>query len=221
MYNLFKDRQHNLAYMTKYFDNKYEVFNNYIFYNDILSLKDFKKCKNIDCARSKKRSRCSQKYFTLEMLSKVTRAKMVFGTITCNDNFLKENYDTQKKRLQRYLKKYFFYVVKNADYGSKTERLHYHFIGLTFDDLFLNGKKSKKGRPMYNLKNDWWEVQDYGFAPNYEIIEYQCIDNKKISNYLVKLNNHSNKISVKKSRLSILKNKDYLKKYCNLYDAIL
>ena len=221
IYDLFKDRQRNLSYISNLLDDKYEVFNNYLFYNDILSLSEFRSCKNIDCARSKKRARCFRKYFSLEILSKFTNAKMVFGTITLNDKFLKENYDTQKKRIQRYLKKYFFYVIKNADYGSKKERLHYHFIGLTFDELFLNGKKSKKGRLMYNFKNDWWEVQDYGFAPNMEVIPYDLIDKKRLSNYLVKLNNHSNKISVKKSRLSILKNKKYLERYCTFTDCII
>ena len=71
---------------------------------------------------------------------------------------------------------------------------------------------------MFNLKNDKW---DYGFLPNYEIIPYQTLDKKRLSNYLVKLNNHSNKFSVKKTRLSVLKNIKYLKRYCILSDALL
>lgn len=217
LYDLFKDRQRSLSYMSHLLEDKFEVFNNYRFYDDIISFTDFKKCKNIDSNRSKKRTRCFRKYFIIETISKLTNATMVFGTITFNDKFLQESYETQKKRVQRYLKNYFFYVVKNIDFGAKNERKHYHYIGLTFDKLFPNGKFSKKGRPMYNFKNDWWELHEYGFAPNMEIIPYHLVDKKRLSNYMVKLNNHSNKQSVKKSRLSILKNNNYLKKYCN-YD---
>lgn len=217
-YDLFKDRQRSLSYMTKYFDNKYEVFNNYLLYNDILTLKEFHKCKNIDSARSKKRSRCFDKYVTIETLAKLCKATMVFGTITLNDNFFSLSLENQKKVVQRYLKKHYFYVIKNKDYGNKTDRLHFHFIGLTFDKIISNGKKSKKGRSMYQLQHDTWK---YGFIPNIELIEYNMTDKKRLSNYIVKLNNHSNKISVKKSKLSILKNKDYLKKYCIFADCIL
>lgn len=221
LYDLFKDRQHNLAYMSNLLDNKYEVFNNYLFYKDILSFSDFKKCKNLECSRSKKRKRCFDKYFIIETIARLTHATMVFGTITLNDYFLSSKEETQKKRLQRYLKKYFFYVIKNKDFGLKNDRLHYHFIGLTFDNLIPLGVRSKKGRPMYSFINDDWYNKGFGFAPTFEIIPYDLKDKKRLSNYLVKLNNHSNKQSVKKSRLSILKNENYLKKYCNIdFDVI-
>lgn len=219
-YNIYRDRVSSLKGLGQINDleNDFAIFNSYFYFNDLMSYNDFKKCKNLMSNRSKKRKRCFDNYFKLEIVSKLTKAKMVFGTITVNDDFLKLDYENQKKNLQYYLKKHFFYVIKNSDYGLKNDRLHYHFIGLTFDDFVSCGKKSKKGREMYNIKNDKWK---WGFIPNYEVIPYNMIDKKRLSNYLVKLNNHSNKLSVKKTRLSILKNVRYLKKYCILSDVII
>lgn len=200
------------------YDKKYDSLNCYDYFKDILSYIEYRKCKNKDTSRYRKRSRCFSKYNTIDIIAKLTNSKMVFGTITLNDDYFRLEIENQKKVLQRYLKQHYFYVIKNKDYGGKTDRLHYHFIGLTFDKIISNGKKSKKGRPMYNIENDNWK---YGFSPNLEIIEYNCQDKKILSNYLVKLNNHSNKISVKKSKLSILKNKKYLQKYCSFGDIIL
>lgn len=208
-YDLYKNRCRFL--LDDIYDKKdrYNFLNCYAFFKDLMSFTDFRKCKSIDCSRYKKRKRCFNKYREIEILSQITQCKMVFGTITFSDIFINDSYETNKKRIQRYLKNHYFYVIKNIDFGTKTDRLHYHFLGLTFDKIISTGKKSKKGRPMYNLENDSWK---YGFAPNIEMIPYNYKDSKLVSNYLVKLNYHSNKISTRKSRLSILKNKSYLQK---------
>lgn len=219
-YNVYRDRVSMLKGLGKINDlsNDFAIFNTYDYFKDLMTYKDFRSCKNIMSNRSKKRKRCFDNYFKLEVISKLTNATMVFGTITCNDNFLQLDYENQKKNLQYYLKKHFFYVIKNADYGKNTNRLHFHFIGLTFDMLIKNGKRSKTGRSMYNLVNDKWK---WGFIPNYEIIPYNMSNKKRLSNYLVKLNNHSNKSSVYHTRLSIQKNKNYLSKYCIFSDCII
>lgn len=221
LYKVFKDRCNLLKIIYKdkelidEYTNVYGLFNMYSNFEDIMSEEEFKKAKNFDTGRYHKRQRCANNFDRILMIAKISQAKLVFGTITVNDNFLQLDYENQKKKIQRYIKKSFFYCIKNADYGNKNDRLHYHFIGLTFEDLIDTGKKSHKGRPLYNIKNDKWKD---GFLPTYEIIPYDTLDKKKISNYLVKLNNHSNKISVKRTKLSILKNFDYLEqiKYQNI-----
>lgn len=220
LFGLYKERCKSLKGIGSINDisSDYFAFNTYSYFNDILSFDEFRKCKNFQSNRSKKRYRCFKNYNTIELMARLTKSTMVFGTITLNDNFLKLSYENQKKNIQYYLKKHFFYVIKNADYGSKTDRLHYHFIGLTYDSLINIHIKSKKGRDMFNIEGDKFK---WGFLPVYEIIPYQMADKKKLSNYIVKLNNHSNKISTKKSRLSILKNKKYLSKHCILSDTIL
>lgn len=217
-YNAYRDRVRSLKGLGKINDleNDFAIYNTYHYFNDLMTYEDFKTCKNFMSNRSKKRSRCASNYFKLEIISKLTNATMVFGTITLNDDFFTLSDKTQKKNIERYLKKHFFYVIKNADYGTKNERLHYHFIGLTFDNFEKLDIKSKKGRTMYNIKNDHWR---FGFNPVYEIIPYQMKDKKRLSNYIVKLNNHSNKLSVKRTKLSILKNVKYLKKYCIWWDC--
>lgn len=219
-YGLYKERVKQLKNVGEIngLDNDYGIYNCYQYFDDIFSQDEFKSIINFKINRSAKRRRCFNNYFNTEIIQKLTNAKMVFGTITLNDDFINSSYETQKKRLQRYLKKHFFYVLKNADYGGKNDRLHYHFIGLTFDNFVNTNVKSKKGRDMYNLVDDDWK---YGFPPDFEIIPYDMKDKKRLSNYIVKLNNHSNKITVHHTRLSILKNKNYLKKYCILYDIIL
>lgn len=215
LYKEFKDRCKllRIIYKDKQLQDEeteiYDLYNCYSNFEDILSFEEYRKVRNFDVGRYRKRERCSLNFQKIIIIAKVVKAKLVFGTITLNDNFLKQSYDTQKKQIQRYIKKSFFYSIKNADYGAKNDRLHYHFIGLTFEELIPTNKKSHQGRKLYNIKNDKW---NYGFLPVYEIIPYDSKDTKKISNYIVKLNNHSNKLTTKKSRLSILKNYEYLEK---------
>ena len=218
LYKVFKDRCNLIKIIYKdemLKDNEtsiYSMFNTYSNFEDVLTKQEYRKAKNFDTTRYRKRQRCSNNFDLIIAAAKLAKAKMVFGTITVNDNFLKLDYENQKKKIQRYLKKSFFYVIKNADYGKKNDRLHYHFIGLTFEDLIDTERKSHKGRPLYNIKNDKWKD---GFLPTYEIIPYDTNDKKRLANYLVKLNNHSNKMSVKRTKLSILKNFNYLSKYNN------
>jgi len=215
LYQVFKDRCKliKITYRdSKLIDedtNIYQMFNMYSNFEDIMTYQEYLRVKNFDITRYHKRERCAFNYEKILILAKISKAKLVFGTITLNDSFFNETNDNQIKLIQRYIKKSFFYSIKNADYGKKNERLHYHFIGLTFEDLIDTGKKSHQGRPLYNIKNDVWK---YGHLPVYEIIPYDLKEHKKITNYIVKLNNHSNKLSVKRTKLSILKNFEYLKK---------
>lgn len=224
LYKTFKDRCSliKILYKDKELQsedyNIYNMLNTYSNFEDLMSYEEYRKIKNFDVSRYHKRKRCSDNFYKIALIAKFTNAKMVFGTITLNDDFLKLNYESQIKNVQRYLKKHFFYSIKNADYGTKNDRLHYHFIGLTYEELIDTKKKSHKGRKLYNIKNDKW---NWAFLPVYEIIPYNTSDKDKISNYLVKLNNHSNKLSIKKSKLSVLKNFEYLEKHDkNLCDLI-
>lgn len=131
------------------------AYNTYSYFNDILSFNEFRKCKNFQSNRSKKRYRCFKNYNIIELMARLTNATMVFGTITLNDNFLKLSYDNQKKNIQYYLKKHFFYVIKNADYGSKTDRLHYHRLNLVLPLVFHTGYMyswmiSRRGRLIWS-----------------------------------------------------------------------
>lgn len=201
-------------------DLKYFLFNDYCFYSDVLNYDAFKYAINTKGSRYKKRKRAKNKITLLldlkTNLEKILNKKInvVFGTLTLNDDTIVKSYDALTKSIQRELKKHCFWYFKNADYGTKTDRLHFHYIGMTFEELVpaINeetGKqcKSKKGRPMFKYSND---SEPLGWN-TLEIIPDKCLkDMNKIACYLVKLNNHSNKISTlqgkKKSRLIISKN---------------
>ena len=109
IYNSYRDRITSLKGLGKLngLPSDFPIFNTYYYFSDLMSLKDFNKCKSINVNRSKKRKRCFDNYFKLEIISRLTRAKMVFGTITLSDNFLQLDYENQKKNIQYYIKKHF------------------------------------------------------------------------------------------------------------------
>ena len=90
-YDLYKNRCRFLLDDKITTIKKYELLNQFPYFSDILSYDDFKKCKNFDSSRSQKRKRCFDKYKIIDIYSCLTKAKMVFGTITLNDDFLKSS----------------------------------------------------------------------------------------------------------------------------------
>ena len=94
----------------------------------------------------------------------------------------------------------------NKDYGGKNEREHYHFIGITIEEIESKGKVSKKGYEIFELKNKNYTM---GFEPTLCIINLQMNDTNKTINYLLKLNNHSSKTTTKNNRLRVIKSSKY------------
>ena len=111
--------------------------------------------------------------------------------------------DTYIRKIHKYLKNHYLYSILNKDFGKKTEREHYHFIGLTLpkEELEDTGKKSKKGYKIYELKNKDYKL---GFEPDLCKVDLQKNDMEQTTNYLLKLNNHSNKIT-SSNRVRIIK----------------
>jgi len=183
----------------------YSVLNDYNFFSDLMSEEEFKSIINRKKSRSNKRNRFNG------IVKDILRFKMfhegeytlVFGTLTLKDYYLELQERTRVKLIDSYLKKHYEIVVINKDYGKETEREHYHFIGLTKEQLIDSGKKSKKGFKLYNLENDDYKL---GFSPDIEIIN--SLDMEKLNNYTLKLNNHSNKETAKQ-RIRVIKNTTY------------
>lgn len=179
----------------------YLELGNYNNFSDCLSELDFKAVRNQYQNRKNKRYRTNQKYKELLKIKNSLSAdsKIVFGTMTLDDKHLNQTEDSYIRKIDRWVKSHFIYAIVNKDFGDKTEREHYHFIGLTIEDLEKVNKKSKKGFEMYELVKKDYEV---GFEPNLCIVDTNDIE--KIKKYLVKFNNHSTKITTK-SRLRVLK----------------
>ena len=186
----------------------YKILNDHSFFDDIIPKDIFDDLIRIKNNRRNKRYRTKQKYKEIFQLSLALKeSKIVFGTITLNDYYLSLKEDTYIRKIHKWLKSHFVYSILNKDFGDKTSREHYHFIGLTIEPLeqCLNAlgepKKSKKGYFIYELQK-----KDYtlGFEPTLCLIDLKKDDLNKTINYLLKLNNHSSKITTK-NRVRIIK----------------
>lgn len=186
----------------------YTLLNDYENFKDIITLTSFNSFKNASQSRKNKRNRTSKKISEIMQIQNHLERQgidsyMVFGTLTLTDKILATKENTYIRKIHNYLKEHYVYVILNKDFGATTEREHYHFIGLTLQDIKDSGKRSKKGIKLFNLVNDNYNL---GFSPDLEIIDRN--DLVKTRNYLLKLNNHSNKITTHNSRTRIIKNAD-------------
>ena len=180
-----------------------EELNSFDNFRDIMTEEDFKEIIKTKKNRSQKRCRTKKKYKELYQLSKCLKEpKIVFGTITLDNKHLSLKEDTYIRKINQWLKSHFWYSILNKDFGSKTEREHYHFIGLTTEPIENKAKKSHKGYEMYELVQKDYEL---GFEPTLLKIDLKRDDLTKTINYLLKLNNHSSKI---KTRLRIIQKKE-------------
>lgn len=114
--------------------------------------------------------------------------KLVFGTLTFNDETFKAtSKETRRRYVARFLKDNTENYIANIDFGKTTNREHYHFVALCSHDI---------------EKNSW----KYGFD-SYREIKHTMDDIQKAKKYLIKLNNHSYKDSTRNERVIMNKSK--------------
>lgn len=176
-----------------------EVYENF---NDLFSKTEFDGVLRIKKNRRNKRNRTKNKIKKLCYLHmQIEKSKFVFGTITLNDKYLAQKENTYIRKIHSWLKEHFLIAILNKDFGDKNGREHYHFLGITVEEVETTGKKSKKGFEIYELKNKTYKM---GFEPDLCLVNFQIADLDKTTNYLLKLNNHSNK-NTTKSRVRVIK----------------
>lgn len=174
--------------------------NEYKYFKDLFSQYEFNLIMNEKQKRKNKRYRTKNhilEMYNIALYSNI-ETKIVFGTCTLNNKSLNQKEDTYIRKLNKWLKEHFLYSINNKDFGSKTEREHYHFIGITTEELENKGKKSKKGYEIYELKNKTYNI---GFEPTLCVVDKNI---KELTNYFLKLNNHSNKLGTK-NRVRVIK----------------
>ena len=111
----------------------------------------------------------------------------VFITLTfTNDVLATTSAPTRRRYVTRYLNKFGGDYVANIDFGSQTDREHYHAV-VGFDILL--------DTPLWN----------YGFK-NIQHIRIQDKTDTKIAKYIAKLTNHAIKETSKGSRMIYAKN---------------
>lgn len=126
---------------------------------------------------------------------------LYFLTFTFNDNTLKKlNRDSRRQKISRWLSKYCNIYVANVDYGSKTEREHYHALVSLIDKNILidSGFKDNKGHIKYDIKKEFYYNGKVGFTDGIEIYDKHYL---KISHYINKLSNHAFKDTTKQNRI--------------------
>lgn len=134
-------------------------------------------------ARYNKVSRIKQHFIYMVMNKK----NLYFLTFTFDDKYIKKCDRTKKDLIKNLLIEIDFnsYIILNVDYGSQTERQHYHCIYGTNKDLNLKSILDK-------------------YYPCFSYTEKIRLDNSsinKISKYINKLSNHAIKDSTKGSRI--------------------
>lgn len=108
-----------------------------------------------------------------------------FCTFTFNDNLLNKCERTKRDTIKLVLNNLDFKYILNVDYGTKTERQHFHCVVATNFDLDLN-LFIKKYYPCFCL------------AQKIDLNEKSV---SCVSKYINKLTNHSIKESTKKQRI--------------------
>lgn len=188
----------------------YKDLNCYDNFNDLMDEEVFK------LIIRDKQNRCNKRYRTKEKIKemiilydelKSDNKKLIFGTLTLDDYHLNLKENTYIRDIHKWLKKHCLISLLNKDFGEKKGREHYHIFSITNEDIEQlfneNGKpkKSKKGYEIYEFKNKDYNL---GFEPTLCIIDFDKDDIDKTTNYLLKLNNHSNKF-LTKGRVRVIK----------------
>lgn len=210
---LYDSRVDKLKEVIKDQKEFYKVIREYSYFSDILEFDVFKAILRTKKNRKEKRLRTFKKVQNIFYAPAYRGAQsyLLFGTATFDNKTLyKKNgkqlrIETLNKKINEYIKRNFEIAVVNVDFGTKNERIHYHWIGLPKNNIELisTGRKSKKYNELYNIKNDSY---NYGFLPVYAKIKED--DTRITSNYLLKINNHSNKTTTKNYRIKVIGDKN-------------
>lgn len=222
---LYDSRVKKLKENIKEQKNFYEAIRNYSYFSDILEFDDFKAILRTKNNRKAKRLRTFKKVQNILYAPEFTGANSngLFGTATFDNKTLyKKNgkqlkIETLNKKINEYIKKNFKLAIVNVDFGEQNERIHYHWIGIAKDNIELisTNRKSKKYNELYNIKNDEY---DFGFLPVYAKVDFD--ETRTISNYLIKINNHSNKTTTKNYRIKVIGDKKLIESIKSLREHL-
>lgn len=205
------------------FDSVYEYYkalNDFSYFKDILTEDSFKGVLRLKRSRKGKRTRTRKKLSITLSSEALKTSKLVFTTCTFDNAHLYKRDGTQKrietlnKNVDKWIKRHFQYAIVNVDYGEEKERLHYHLIGYLKPGeellpVIVGNKQSKSKKGFLN-----WELKskDYilGFEPTVNAVDDVLDDYKKLTNYLLKINNHANKPSALNHRIRVIGDKEVI-----------
>lgn len=167
----------------------FELLNDVVAYNQLRRYCNFN---NIDFIKNDDYERIlSSRYMKVSRLKKDivylfhTKKYVWFLTFTFDDNYIIKCDRTKRDLIKHSLQYSDFKYILNVDYGSRTEREHYHCILGTDEDINLK----------YYLK---W---NYPCFTDARLCSTSEEDKKRLTKYLNKLTNHCLKDSTKNKRI--------------------
>ena len=193
----------------------YAILNDYNNFKDLMGEEVFKIIIKNKHKRQQKRCRANKKLKEILLLKedmdyKGIKNNLLWVTCTFNDKEIKYKEETRAKKIDKWIHEHFIIALIHIDYGKKKGREHYHFVGLTTEDIepAINedtGKQAKgeNGQPLYELINKNYKM---GHEPGIEIIARndEDYDLRALSNYLVKIQNHYSKNTTKNRRIRLI-----------------
>lgn len=148
-------------------------------------------CRNIEVARYKRAQRARSR-----VGQEIEQGNAYFVTLTFKDEVLdKTSEETRRRYVSRAFKAIGKNYLANIDYGSKTEREHYHGLVVVKEGCLAswkNGKRQYKDMPDFR---DW--TKNYGFV-DIKRVKPNEKDMKKVTSYTAKLGAHAVKESTLK-----------------------
>lgn len=169
---------YDIDYLTRvieYNKNRYNSFK-----NGVPFLKDYEIEKTLN-ARYHKVGRVKRRFLYL-----LSRYKYIwFVTFTFDNYYINKSSRTKRDLIKQCINKHDFKYILNIDYGSQTEREHYHCILATNEDI---------------------NIDDF-MKTNYKCFSCSILckngleDFKRLSKYINKLVNHCLKATTKNQRL--------------------
>ncbi len=182
--------------LIEYNHNKYLDFKEGVVSDKVLEFE------RILCARYMKVSRVKKRLVWL-----LSRFKYVyFVTFTFDNKRLNQKEETRRKLIKKTLEQIQGAKwILNIDYGSKTEREHYHCIvglnNLDLDGDLISFLLTNKQQELSDIYLDYKLKTIYPCFVSAERIGNKTEDIKKLSKYIDKLSNHCLKSSTYNSRI--------------------
>lgn len=187
---------------SKYLETKHSLYNSGIDYNDIreydyLNEEEFKECQRIEYNNHKRKQYNGGYIYEMAFIMSTFKVEynMYFLTLTFNNDAFNVSEETRHNAVKRYLSANTEMYMANIDFGDLNEREHYHAIVIA--------KEMPTG-----WKLGFMKAQKINFDKN-NYME----DLKRVKNYILKLNNHSFKVSTKLRRVMKDRNKNFTPKY--------
>ena len=176
---------------------------------------ELKSCEQMSHARQRKKKRIIN---TINFALK-RGYKIVFATLTFNEENIKKTKETRRKNINKYLKQYNGFIF-NIDFGTLNEREHYHalifispqHIKEFIEEWHFDTKKKRRFKTINNFENVLKIPNKYAYGwTTFQLVNTSTEneeDKTKIANYIATLTNHALKVEQTNLTINVKNLKD-------------